>query len=386
MIRTNILSIAFLLCILSCLHVFGQGGKPAISEQEGKEHLERFATTYNNRAIWEKRASLIRQNILEGLQLSPLPAKNALKPILRSKKVMDGYTVENVAFESMPGFWVTGNLYTPLKANGRIPGILCPTGHSKNFAEARADANWQKLCAGLARMGAVVLAYDMIGYSESDQCVHLLPLASKIQTWNSIRAVDFLLTLKNVDPKRIAMTGYSGGGTQTFLLSAVDSRVAVSAPVTMVSAYFYGGCICESGLPIHSGHGIETNNVEIAALMAPKPMIVVSDGKDWTKNVPVVEFPYIRNVYNLYGDQDKVENAHFPEEGHDYGISKRKAVYAFFAKHLGLNINNIKKDGGIEESFVTVQPYDDLKVWDKNFPRPAYAVMGNEKVTALFSF
>jgi dienelactone hydrolase len=377
--------IAFLYCILSALNCQGQQGRPAITEEAGKQKLATFAATYHDRAGWEKRAKQIRQNILEGLQLSPLPAKTALHPISRNKKTMEGYTVENVAFESKPGFWVTGNLYRPVSYTGRIPGILCPTGHSRNSSQARADSNWQKLCAGLAKMGAVVLSYDMIGYSESDQCIHQLPVAAKVHTWNSIRAIDFLLTLPEVDPKRIAVTGYSGGGTQTFLISAVDSRIAVSAPVAMVSAHFYGGCVCESGMPIHEAHGIETNNAEIAALMAPKPMIVVSDGKDWTKNVPVVEFPYLRNIYALYNAVDNTAYAHFPDEGHDYGISKRKAVYAFFEKHLGLDANKIAKNGMIDESFITVQPYADLIVFTKDFPRPAYAVMGNEAVTALFS-
>ncbi|MDB5248928.1 MAG: acetyl xylan esterase [Segetibacter sp.] len=385
-IYKTIFRVAFLLAMFQSTPGRSQGGRPAIPEEDGKRNLDSFATTFHDKASWEKRATLIRQNILKGLQLKPLPAKTDLKPILRNKKVMNGYTVENVAFESKPGFWVTGNLYKPLNTKGKLAGILCPTGHSQKPAEARGNEDWQKLCAGLAKMGAVVLAYDMAGYSEATQCEHKIAIAAKIHSWNSMRGIDFLLTQKEVDPNRIAVTGASGGGTQTFLLTALDKRVAVSAPVVMVSAYFYGGCVCESGMPIHTGPGIETNNAEIAALMAPKPMIVVSDGKDWTKNVPNVEFPYIKNVYGLYGATGNVQNAHFPEEGHDYKFSKRKPVYAFFAQHLKLDLSKITNASNeIDESFITVQPYSALKVFTEGNPRPAYAVMGNDKVIALFS-
>src|SRR5215210_3077678 len=322
--------IPLFLCLILSTHISAQKGRTPLSEEEGKANLEKYVATYHDRTSWEKRASLIKENILNGLQLNPLPAKHDLKPIANGKKVMNGYTVENVAFESMLGFWVTGNLYRPLDNKKKVPGILVPQGHSRTPAEARADEDWQKLCAGLARMGSVVLAYDMVGYSESNQCEHQIPIAGKIQTWNSIRAVDFLLSQKDVDPKRVAVTGASGGGTQTFLVTALDKRIAVCAPVVMVSSYFFGGCVCDSGMPIHKGTNIETNNAEIAALAAPRPMIIVSDGKDWTKNVPKVEFPYIKNVYSLYGATNKVENAHFPEEGHDHKFTKRQPVYKFF--------------------------------------------------------
>lgn len=376
-------ALALSLFTFPCL---AQKGRPAVTEQQGKDNLKKFAATYHDKATWEQRAALIRQNMLKGLQLDPLPAKTPLKPVVRYKKMMDGYSVENVAFESMPGFWVTGNLYKPLNPKGKVAGILCPTGHSGKPARAREDADWQKLCASMARMGAFVLAYDMIGYSESTQCIHTLPIAAKIHTWDSMRGIDFLLTYKEVDPKRIAVTGYSGGGTQTFILAALDKRIAVDAPVAMVSSYFYGGCVCESGMPIHSGPGIETNNAEIAALMAPKPMIVISDGKDWTHNVPEVEFPYIKNVYSLYGAADNVENVHIADGVHDYNFIKRQPVYAFFAKHLGLDLSKIKNaSGNIDESFVTVQTFEQLKTFDDEHPKPSYAVMGNDEVTKLFT-
>jgi len=354
------------------------------TEAEGAANLEKLRKSYTTKEEWLKREEVIKQGILNGAGLVPFPEKTPLKPIFTSERKYDGYSVKNVAIESLPGVFVTGSLYLPQKRNKKMAGILSAHGHwSKpdDYGRYRADA--QNRCSSFARMGAVVFSYDMVGYGEMKDVgwEHKHPLAFRQQLWNSIRALDFLLSLENIDPERIAITGASGGGTQTFMLTAIDDRIKVSVPVVMVSSHFFGGCVCESGMPVHKSDHHQTNNVEIAAIAAPRPMLLVSDGDDWTKNTPTVEFPHIQYIYNLMGAKNNVEYVHLPNDKHGYELSKRKAVYPFMAKHLRLNLKAIQdKKGEITEAGITIENYDQMKVFSASNPLPQYAVLKNDDV------
>ena len=348
------------------------------TEDEANKVMKKFASEWQDKASWEARAKIIQQGMIDGMQLHKMPdIQGNFNPISHGTKTMDGYVVENIVIESFPGFYITGNLYYPTAKQERYPAILSPHGHGNNprFGEAV-----QKRCAVLARMGAIVFAYDMVGYGDSQQINHKMPIALLLQTWNSKRVLDYLLSRPDVDSERIGMTGESGGGTQTFILTAIDDRIKVSVPVVQVSAHFFGGCVCESGMPIHKSDRHQTNNVEVAALCAPRPLLLISDGGDWTSNTPRVEYPYIQKVYALYDAENRVENVHLPMERHDYGYSKRVAAYNFLAHHLKLNANQIPYKEGYKEDFVKILHESDLKVFDNQHPLPKDALQGGQAI------
>jgi len=328
------------------------------TESEGAQKLMQVLMSIHSLKNWTRHADSIRTQMKTGMGFEKFPERTPLNPKFRNKQTLDGYTVEAVIFESVPGFYVTGNLYRPTGtlAPKSIAAIVCPHGHwdkPEDYGRFRKDMQYR--CASFARMGAAVFSPDMIGYGESQQLPHEYPKGVAIQTWNVMRVIDFLLTLPEVDPKRVAVTGASGGGTQTFLATALDDRIKVSIPVVQVSAHFFGGCTCESGMPIHKTGDKVFSNVEIAALAAPRPMMIISDGEDWTKNTPRVEFPFIKSIYTLYGKPDLVENAHFGDEGHDYGKNKRIVAYHFLSRNLGLDLSKISNNmGQVDESFVTI--------------------------------
>jgi dienelactone hydrolase len=358
------------------------------SPEEGKKHLAQLLASYPTADLWNTRKASLRKCFFEQLQLSPFPRKTPFNPIITPLRKYDGYTVQNIAIETIPGVFLCGSIYKPSKGKGPFPLILCPYGHFSNpdtnlYGRYRPDMQYR--CATLARMGAVTFSYDMFAWGESRlqfaSEMHRTVLAHTIQTLNSIRAIDYLTALPYVDSKRIGITGASGGGTQSFLAAALDDRITVSVPVVMVSSFYYGGCPCESGMPLQSCGDLPTYNVEIAAMASPRPMLVISDGEDWTRYVPEIEFPYLKKVYSLYGKADYVENVHLAKEGHDYGVSKRMAMYDFMARHMGLNINAVKdKSGKIDESKVTIEKYEKMLVFGKSGTIPSNALHEEEAV------
>ncbi len=294
---------------------------------------------YNTLAEWEARKAQLRRQILAAAGLWPMPERTPLNPQIFGRIENKDYSIEKVLLETLSGYYLGGNLYRPLGRTGRFPGVASPHGHW-NYGRLEHTTLGSIPARGinLARQGYVVFAYDMVGYNDTIQTPHIFggpaeqlwsfsPLG--LQLWNSIRAVDFLQSLPDVDPERIAATGASGGGTQTFLLAAVDERVKFAAPVNMVSAMMQGGCVCENAPNLRLG----AFNVEFAAMTAPRPLLLVSATGDWTRNTPQEEFPAVRSIYALYGKPENVENVHI-DAPHNYNQASREAVYRFFGKHI----------------------------------------------------
>jgi hypothetical protein len=346
-----------------------------VSVDKGKERLDYLTTLYSNVADWEKRKKEIKACMITSFGLDKAPPMPKSKPILTAKRIYKDYSVENIALEILPGVYTTGSIYKPYPLNKKSAIILTPDGH---FGDGRYRKDEQYRCAIMAKMGAIVVSYDLFAWGESllqfPEETHRNSIASTVQVLSGIRLLNYLATIKNADISRVGVTGGSGGGSHTMFLSALDDRITVSAPVVMVSSHFSGGCPCESGRGIHlCGNG--TNNAEISAMMAPKPQLIVSDGKDWTLAVPELEFPFIQRTYELYCKKNLVENAHFAKEGHDFGVSKRMALYPFMAKYLGLDLNKVENEKGeIDESTCVIEPYDKLYVFGnkaENLPKNA---------------
>jgi dienelactone hydrolase len=293
--------------------------------------------SFSSVSAWEARKAFLRNQILVSAGLSPMPEKTPLHPQIFGKIEERGYTIEKVLIETLPGFYLGGNLYRPRDERTKHPGILNPHGHWQyGRLENEPVDSGPALGISLARQGYVVFAYDMVGYTDTIQVPHRFGSPTQrlwsfgplgLQLWDSIRAMDFITSLDDVDANRIGMTGASGGATQSFLLAAIDNRVQFESPVNMVSAIMQGGDLCENapGLRLH------TSNVEIAAMFAPKPMLLVSDTTDWTRNVPREEYPAIKKIYELYGKGDQVSVVQF-EAVHNFNQQSREAVYKFFAQ------------------------------------------------------
>ncbi len=370
---------------------------------------------------WESRKERVKRQILVSQGLWPLPTKTPLNAVIHGSMERDDYTVEKVFFESHPGFFVTGNLYRPKGKTGPFPGVLCPHGHwsegrfhdagltgvrreivqgAERFEEG-GRSPLQSRCVQLARMGCVVFLYDMLGYADSQQIsfelVHRfgkprpemntaenwglyspqaearLQSVMGLQTWNSIRSLDFLLSLPEIDPTRIAVTGSSGGGTQTMILAGIDPRVTLSFPAVMVSTAMQGGCTCESSSLLR----VDTGNIEFAALFAPKPQGLTS-ADDWTKEVALKGMPELKQIYALLGKPENITLANLTHFKHNYNYVSRSAMYAWVNRHFQLGI----AEPVVEEDYQRLTR-EEMSVWDKDHPQPP---SGNDFERRLLKF
>jgi hypothetical protein len=341
-------------------------------EQEGKMMLDWLSSLYHNQAEWEARRDTLRREVRQRLELDAFldscvvvkdKKGHAERPVILSKvRRHDGYTTQNICIELTPGQHLFGTIYAPygLKKKEKIKNkkhalIVCPDGHWP----MRYRKDEQQRLGTLARMGAVCVDFDLYGWGESEQEVgaeaHHTSRAHVYQAACGYILLDWMLThRKDIDHQRVGVMGGSGGGTHTVLLSLLDERVTASAPVVHLPSHFDGGCPCESGKPVQLSAG-GTCEAELAAVMAPKPMLIVSDGGDWTSSVPTLEFPYLQRIYGFYGAQDQVRNVHLPNDRHDFNEHKRQAVYDFFIDVFGLDRTML------DEEKVTIEPDGDLK-------------------------
>jgi dienelactone hydrolase len=313
---------------------------------------------------WEARKKHLRAQILSAAGLMPLFPKSDLHPQIFGRIEHPDYTIEKVLLETLPGYYLGGNLYRPVRpapASG-FPAVLSPHGHwNYGRLEHTNIASVPARCITLARQGYVVFSWDMVGYDDTIQTPHDFgdkpveqlwgfgPLG--LQLWNSIRALDFIEALPGIDRSRVGITGASGGATQTMMLDAVDDRIQFAAPANMVSFLMQGGSLCENAPNLRLG----TNNVEIASMIAPKPMLMTSATEDWTRHMLQEEFPAVRSIYQLYGKAENVE-AVLLDAPHNYNQDNRDAMYAFFGKHV-LGISDASK---LREKNVHIEKLEDM--------------------------
>lgn len=332
---------------------------PRRQPEDGQKMISWLTSLYSNKTEWEARRDTLRKEVRERLGIDKLlPLCSKEKPEYSKIRKFDGYTVQNFRLKTANGHTVCGSIYAPT-SKGKHPLIICPNGH---FSNGRYGKVQQLRLGTLARMGAICVDYDLWGWGESADEVgskaHQTPEAHVMQALNGIRILDWMIQRKDVDTKRIGVNGGSGGGTQTVLLTVLDDRFTAANPVVSVSSWFDGGCPCESGMPIQLAGG-GTCNAELAAMFAPKPMMLVSDGGDWTSTTPELEYPYLQRIYGFYGAADKVSNIHLPKERHDFGDNKRNAVYKFF-------IDTFKLDASkLDESKVTIEDENALRFTPK---------------------
>ena len=332
---------------------------PRRQPEDGMKLIPYLSSLYADKAALEARKDTLRPEVRLRLgidKLLPLCSKDA--PEYGKIRKFDGYTVQNFRLKTVNGHTVCGSIYAP-RSKGKHPLIICPNGH---FSNGRYGTVQQQRLGTLARMGAICVDYDLWGWGESADEVgskaHQTPEAHVMQALNGIRILDWMIQRKDVDKTRIGVNGGSGGGTQAVLLSVLDDRYTASCPVVSMSSWFDGGCPCESGMPIQLAGG-GTCNAELAAMFAPKPMMVVSDGGDWTSTTPELEFPYLQRIYGFYGKTDNVKNIHLPKERHDFGPNKRNAVYKFFIETFNLDASKL------DESKVTIEEENALRFTPK---------------------
>jgi cephalosporin-C deacetylase-like acetyl esterase len=268
----------------------------------------------------------------------------------------DGYTIENVIYESRPGHHVTANLYLPRTMKGRVPGVLIPCGHSVN---GKAAGPYQSMAISLAQQGMIALVYDPIGQGErlqlrnasgapqaSGTSEHTLvgvggwlvgTGTSNYRIWDGIRSLDYLAERPEVDPERLGCTGNSGGGTMTAYLMAFDQRIKAAAPscyMTTLERLFdtIGPQDAEQNFPGQAALGIE--HADYIAARAPLPTLICVGTQDyfdidgaWTT------FREAKGIYGLLGHGERIDLFEYNDK-HGFSLPRRQAAMRFLRRWL----------------------------------------------------
>lgn len=336
--------------------------------EEGRRMLEWLSAKYADRESWEQRREAVLREARERLDMQPLYDSLAADPrvYLGEVRRFDGYTTQGYALETLPGVFVCGTVYAPAGGRGRRPLIVSPAGH---WPGGRLRPDQQYRMATFARMGAVAVDLDIVGWGDGARTVpfpHEDPRSMRLQALWSKAVTDWMVASRpEIDTTRMAATGGSGGATHVLLLALQDERFRVLAPVVHLVAHFDGGCPCESAVPLSTVAGGSCIPELLAAVAAPNLLLAVSDGGDWTASWPESEYPYLQRIWGFYGAAERMRNVHLPDERHDYGVNKRRAVYEFFARELGLDL------GRADESRVTLQEENALRSFPDGAEVPA---------------
>jgi len=303
-----------------------------------------------------KRKAYIRERLLR--DLGGFPEKTPLNARTVAVLERDGYRIEKVIFESQPRFYVTANLYLPTKGQPPYPAVLFPLGHEQG---GKANPTWQQILVTLAKRGYVALAWDPIGQGErvqiydpdfedsqlpgsttehsilGVQCLLAGDAVARYTIWDGIRALDYLLSRKEVDPARVACTGNSGGGTHTAYLSALDDRIKVAMPSCYLTTWGHlldtiGPQDAEQCIPFWLRDGLD--HADFVHAFAPKPYLILSAIRDFFSISGAREtYQEARRVYNLVGAPEKISMFEW-DDGHGYNHERREAAYRWLGRWL----------------------------------------------------
>jgi cephalosporin-C deacetylase-like acetyl esterase len=314
------------------------------------QQLAARQTKPETRESWQLRATDLKPRLLHSLGLNRLSERTPLGARIVGEMERPGYTIQKLVYESLPGFTVTAHLYLPRMASSPLPAVLYSPGHWMENCKLEPDI--QLFCANLAQQGFAVLVYDPIGQGErlGDWLDHghLEPLLVGLSqegfmVWESMRAIDYLVSRPEVDPQRIGMTGASGGGLNTFYTSAVDERIQVSVPVCYVTAFFLMMTAerdrnWEDGVDLCNqvpGVMAYAEMSDICGLFAPKPQCIIAGIRDWMFPIEGVRRVYqdVERIYSLLGARKRVRLAEVDAE-HGYDRAMREAAYGWLARWL----------------------------------------------------